>query len=525
MGADQIPGGEADPLILRLIVFVAGAVLMALELAGSRVLAPYFGNAIFVWGSLIGMVLGAMGLGYYFGGRLADRLPRQGVLAALLLLAGAWTFLLPRIGEPVNGWVLAQGYGLRTGPLVASFLLFAGPSLLMAMVTPFAIRLAARSMERLGSLAGELSGLSTLGSIAGTLLTAFYLVPAFGVTRILTLLGLTLVLAALVLNLAALRTERLPAGIGTAAALLLLLAAGLGVGSPLPAADGPAATAGDGIIFERDTLYHHIAVMDEGGSRYLRFDNSWQSGMYLDDPVKARFAYTDYFLLTYAFNPGPERALLVGLGGGSIPKRFLAVDPEIRMDVIELDPVVVDVARRYFALPDDSRLQIYTGDGRKYLQDTDETYDLIMLDAYYADAIPFHLTTEEFLLDLRDRLAPGGLVAANVIGALAGPRSELFRSFYKTYAGVFPDLYVFPVGGRAPEDYQNILLVGLTEPRYLSSSELTARLRSLPEPLASETVLRRYAAGLYGEGVETADVPTLTDDYAPVDRLLYLYQR
>ena len=197
--------------MLKSIAFFSGAALMGLEIAGSRVLAPYFGSSVFVWGSLIAVVLAALSLGAYTGGRLADRMPTGPPLAALLGVAGLMAFAMPWVAAAVNRAVFLMNLGPRGGPLLASVVLFTIPGVALGAVTPFIIRLLAERVDRIGGVAGTVSALSALGSIVGTLGTAFYLIPAMGVGHILYLIGaVLLVLSAMALRGVYSRTE--PAG-------------------------------------------------------------------------------------------------------------------------------------------------------------------------------------------------------------------------------------------------------------------------------------------------------------------------
>ncbi|MGE5589830.1 MAG: fused MFS/spermidine synthase [Bacillota bacterium] len=517
--------------MLSLLVLGSGAVLMGLEMLGSRLLAPYFGNSLYVWGSLISVFLSALSLGYLLGGRAADRWPRPSTLVRVALLAGAWVAVLPWL-TPAVLESLQASQGPRLAPLLASLALFFGPGVLMGMVSPLAIRLRAKGVERLGQDAGGLYALSTAGSIAGTLLTSFWLVPAMGSRALLGVLGLTLLLLA---GGYAVSHRRLAEGaVAAVLAAATLLAA---VPTSVPGAPAEPGGAQGAKVMERmggqlvemttvlevDSLYHHIRVMDDGQSRYLRFDDSWQSGMYLDDPFRTRFLYTDYFTLPYALGLTPKKVLFIGLGGGSTPKHYWKMDPEVQVDVAEIDPEVVRVARRYFALPDDPRLTVTAQDGRLFLEQSQEKYDLIALDAYYADSIPFQLTTREFLEIVKAHLAPGGVVAANLIGAYEGPKSQLYRSFEKTFSAVFPTLYSFPLYWRNdPDTVRNIMLLATEEKRQ--SPERLAAAADRVGASVGVPELGAYARTLYQEPLETDDVPLLTDDHAPVDRLLYLQE-
>lgn len=179
-------------------MFVAGAVLMGLEIAGSRVLAPHFGNSVFVWGSLISVFLIALAAGYYVGGRLADRQPSMRLLGVVLIAAAIWIFGLSSMGHVVCEAVSNGGFGLVTGPLVAAAILFLPPSVALGIASPFAVRIAATSLGSVGQTAGTLYALSTVGSIVGTLVTTFGLIPLIGVTAILRSLGAALLLVSLV---------------------------------------------------------------------------------------------------------------------------------------------------------------------------------------------------------------------------------------------------------------------------------------------------------------------------------------
>lgn len=504
--------------MLKVVVFLSGAALMALEMVGSRVLAPHFGNSIFVWGSLISVFLTALSIGNYWGGNLADKAPRVSVLAALLVTPGAWTWLLPFFSTALCEWVASLDLGLRWGPLVASFLLFALPSIFLGTVSPYAIRLEVQSVESVGNTAGRLYALSTVGSIFGTLAGTFFLIPAMGVRNIVHTIGLLLLLlAAASFAFQHLRTKAAP----RARALLILPVV---VIAALVAATPWSAAAPD-VVYQKDSLYHRIIVRDAGSIRYLHFDNSYQSGINLENPDVQVFAYTRYLHLSRLFAPDARRLLFVGLGGGAAPSRFLRDYPETLIDVVEIDPEVIRVAKEYFQLPQDERLRLHNADGRRFIQTSRDAYDSVILDAYFSDAIPFHLTTKEFLEEVRARLAPGGIVTANLIGAVAGPQSRLFRSMLKTYQEVFDQVYVFPVGqtlGVNDQAVRNIIVVATTSPERLGKAELRARAEAMRRSGAMRMDVWTFVADLIEEEIPTDGVPVLTDDFAPVDSLQHL---
>ena len=480
--------------------------LLALEIVASRVVAPYFGNSVYVWGSLIGVFLAALSLGYYAGGRIATRWPQPVPFLALVLAGGAATYPIPHVAATVLGEIAGRDLGPRWGPLLGSTTLFFVPGVLMATVSPYAVRLKARTVEGIGNVAGMLYALSTLGSIAGTLLATFVLISWLGVHSIIQLLGgieMGLGVAGFIL----LRREAVRA-VGAAGVTAVILFST----SAVPP-DGP------DVVFAHDTVYHRITVSEEGVIRYLRLDRYWQSARDRSAPLRTVFSYTDYLHLPLALVEHPKRVLFVGMGGGTAPSRFFHDYPDLAIDVVEIDPAVAETARQYFSLPRSPRLAVHVQDGRLWLRRAADRYDLIVLDAYLIDTIPFHLATREFYAEAAARLAPGGAVAANVIGALRGPQSRLFRAIDKTFASVFPAVYVFPVDGDAGESLQNIIIVGMMGPG-LDAAAVRARAHAA---VVSRRVtiagFEQDAATLVERPIETADVPLLTDDFAPTDVL------
>jgi spermidine synthase len=240
--------------------------------------------------------------------------------------------------------------------------------------------------------------------------------------------------------------------------------------------------------------------------------------MFVSNPYRTAFEYTDYFFLGPAYNPNAKSVLFLGLGGGSAPKRFLRDFPELELQAVELDPVVADVARRFFAVPE--RLPVAVDDARRYLDKHEERWDVIAIDTFYDDGVPFHLTTQEFLTLVRDRLNPGGVVVTNVIGEVKGTSSKLFRSLYRTYRTVFPTVAVHPVG--SGDAYGNVALVASESPAP-AKPFLQQRWRDVLATHRRAPSLRRAIAGRWDALIPTRDVPTLTDAYAPVDALLQIH--
>lgn len=499
------------------VAFLSGAALMGLEMVGSRVLAPTFGSSIFIWGSLIGVVLAALSIGYYAGGRLADRHPRAGPLAVILGLSGLFTSLIPWASRAVLGRSAALPGA--AGPLTACLVLFFVPSVLLAMVSPWCMRLSIPSVERAGHSAGLLYAVSNAGSIAGTFATSFYMIPRMGTVAILrSLSGLLLALGILV---------SLGAGNGNRKTLPLVLTVSMVVALSANILGGTVAEAG--VIYKEQSLYHNIYVSEQGGIRLLRFDKAVQGGIYVDRPYDSAYPYPDYVHLALTLNPDIKDVLMIGLGAGLAPKRFARDYPDMNIEVVEIDPAVVRVAREYFGFPEDDVVKIHVRDGRVFLTESDKRYDLIVLDAYWADAIPFHLATIEFYETVKARLNEGGVLASNIIGALEGQRSQMFRSMYHTMARVFPMPYVFAVG-YAPmteESYRNIEVFAVASSEEqtirLSKGDFVERARELSRSRVTVPGFEAIAQDLYEAPVSPEGAVVLTDDHAPVDALLHLY--
>lgn len=490
--------------VLQLTVFVCGAVLLGLEIVGSRVLAPYFGSSIFVWGSLISTFLAGLTIGYYMGGFLADRRPRLLAMAVLILIAGVLVAILPIVHPTVNRTIASLDFGPRLSPLLATVCLFFLPSVFMGTVSPYAIKLAASSLATIGNTAGLIYAISTAGSIVGALLTAFYLIQMIGVRSILYSLGVTLMALAMLLIIIHRATRGRLSKRAMAWGIVGIFC------SSLPA------LAAINTLYEKDSLYHHIIVTDDDGMRTLRFDRLRQSALDLNEPDRMVFHYTQYLHLAMAFHDNPQRVLFIGLGGGSTPRRFHRDYPTLRIDVAELDPEVVSVAKRYFMFQESERMQVQAVDGRIFLQKTPHRYDVIVLDAYYADAIPFHLSTREFLQELKAKLTPTGILVSNIIGTVRGADSKLFRSMLKTLQTEFPQTYVFPV-----DEVSNIIVIATQEKERLGKQEVIRRSRRLEDEHKVQFPLERFAHTYVLDPIPLHDVPVLTDDYAPVDGLLH----
>ena len=503
------------------MVFVSGAVLMGLEMTGSRILAIHFGSSIYVWGAIIGVFLAALSIGYYSGGMLADRRPSFYPLNALLLIAGGWLMVIPFYANPVCRLLLRFNPGERLGPLLATLILFGGPSVLLGMVSPYAVRLAAQTVERIGNVSGSLYALSTFGSIVGTLLTAFWLVPALGVRTLLQILGVCLLVLPLIVVPWSRKKARVVAAVVLFASTLMVL-------SYIRAA--PA----QGVIYEGDSAYHYIKVVDDKqrNIRFLQFNNYVEGAIDLNPPYDTRVSYTNAFHLARIFNPKLKNILIIGGGGGIGARKFVNEDPNVTADLVEIDQRVVDLGLKYFHLEPSDRLRIHIEDGRSFIRRSQTKYGLVILDAFtIGGQIPFHLTTREFFNEIKQTLSPDGVVLANINGTMRGRRSRIMRSEYKTLATVFDNVYVFPhlleterqEGGILDHDRpRSIILIAVNGgTRWDKYSVVTMAAHLYNTGIVRLPTFYQDAYEFLELQLPTDDVPLLTDDYAPVDTMVF----
>lgn len=477
---------------LYICVSVSGASVLAVEILGTRILGPFYGVSLFLWSALITVTLAALSVGYALGGRWADRGATVPRFSSLLAGAGVWLLLVPWIQHPVL--VVAEPIGLRLAVLVAALFLFFPPLMLLGMVSPYAIKLRTLSLDEVGRTAGNLYAISTVASVVAALLTGFFLVPHVGVTRLTTAIGVIL-LATSINGIA----QRHKVSIKAAATVALLIAgAAIIVVQP-----GESAAPEHGLISIVQSPYGEVRVVDYRDSRYLLIDGGIHTEI---DPEtgEAFSAYVDVIDLTKLFFKEPGRCLLAGLGGGSIVKRYSRDGWTI--DAVEIDPVVTELAYRYFGL-DSSEAEVIHMDGRRYLGITDRMYELIILDAFGSSSIPFHLVTREAFELVASRLKPSGFLVLNTIAV--GWDDILIRSITATLKTQFPHVRALPIA-EPPYEVGNVVLFASERP-----IELPYELPS-PEDRFSAEYNRVHAWDNRFEP-DTRDVPVLTDDRNPVD--------
>ncbi len=424
---------------LELSVFVAGFAVMVVEISGARLLAPYLGDTLFSWTSAISVVLGSLGIGYYLGGKVASVQSNLRVLALFLFVAGIFTALIPVLSESVLPSSLSVGF--EYGPLFASVLLFAVPNVFLGMVAPYAIKLKVRNLKRVGERAGNLYAISTVGSISGALLSGYYLIPYVGIAQSFYAAGLVLAICG-VLNY----------GRKGLLALAVVLAISLIPYSWPPLGPGR-------VIYSTDTPYYHLEVVNYSGTTVLQYDVSGWQTIYPNSQNYSNFSAISYYKYQDLFYPGGNAAnsvLYLGLGGGAMVSDMYE-NSNALITVVEIDPGVIAVAKKYFNITDNDRITIYNQDARFFLRNSTGTYDLIVLDTYGTGlSMPYQMTTLEADQEMYTHLTPNGSLLVNVVSPVAGNDSCVFGSEYRTLSTIFPYMYVFPIEPEKLTELQNV---------------------------------------------------------------------
>lgn len=497
---DRKNGGAEGADMIELAIFLCGAAVMVLEMVGSRILAPYLGTSIIVWTSLIGVVLASLSLGYWWGGRMADRSPTTRGLGRIILLAAFSVAAVAVSKAYVLDFVGRRVQNLHLGSTVATLLLFAPPSVLLGMVSPYAVRLKLKDLDTSGSTVGRLYAVSTVGSILGAFLGGFVLIAFFGSAGILYVLSVVLVAASLCASLSG-KAAKLASG-----ALFALL---------ILASSSYARYQEKLGFYDIDTNYNRIVIYegrDGASGRTVRamatHPKAMQSAMFVDAPCEPVLDYMRFFDLASYFKPGHKKLLMLGGGGYSFPKYWLQKHPEVEIDVVEIDPMVTELARRHFALGEDSRLRIFHQDARMFLNGSDRKYEVIAGDVFNSHySVPQHMATREAAEGLRRVLTDDGVVVMNVLAQIEGRDGAFMRALYATFRSVFPQVFLYPATEAEKGSLnQNIILVALKS-------------ATPPDFGKADPEFGGLLSHLWTRPVDS-DYPVLTDDYAPVENYL-----
>ncbi|MDP6391190.1 MAG: fused MFS/spermidine synthase [Alphaproteobacteria bacterium] len=481
---------------------------MALEMVASRYLTPYFGGSIFTWAAIISTVLAALAVGYFVGGWIADKLPSTVALSMFIIPSAIYMAFLPFIAPDVSAWIVDAVESLGMGGMVASFTLFFPPLVLLGAISPYVIRLILDTTGQSGTISGRVYGISTAGSIFGTLFTTFYLIPTIGSKSITFALAAVTLLCGLVLYRMGSPPSRIVDQAGRATKIgLALLIGTMVVVSPDRAEAGQESRQ---VVAAVESPYNSIFVFSEG--KYLTMGFGYRRVMYMEsrintaDPLELPFQYTRVMTVGLAYPQRVENILMIGLGGGSTTKYIKHFMPDIDFSVVEVDPKVIKLAKQYFGIRESGSYKVIEADGRVFLARNKQAFDIIMLDAYRGWFVPFHLLTREFYSLVKRRLSSEGVVVLNV-----EPSTMLYNSAIATMADVFENVETFASGG-------NVVVIGYSgTPKSIEG--LRERARLLQNKHGFRYDLRRMLGKRKTAG--KADVKkVLTDDFAPANILL-----
>ncbi len=497
--------------LVLFIVFVGGISSIAIEIAASRLLGPYFGTSTFIWANLIGLTLLYLSIGYYFGGRIADRWPSATILLVFTSIAGVGTGAIPILSRPILERSLSAfvnySVGAFYGSLVGVILLFAVPVTLLGFVSPYAIRLSLARVNAAGNTAGSLYALSTVGSIVGSFLPVLLLIPTIGTYWTFYSISLAL-LASSVIGLLILHAPRLSGG----ASLLMVAILGLALFTNGEIVRPPEVGQ---LIYETESQYNFIQVSKQGDATLLMLNDGHAIHSIYQPGREIYGGPWDYMTVGSYFNKDEvpsdvKNVALIGLAAGTMAQQITAGYGPIPIDGVEIDPKIVDVGRKYFNMTEPN-LNVVVQDGRYFLRTTDKKYSIIGIDAYQQPYIPFHLTTKEFFQEVDNHLAPDGVTIIN-----AGRTEDDYRLvdvIASTMKTVFPNVYIIDV-----DKYANSIVVATKEPTNIQN--FAANIDRLQPGLIKQIGQISLQSGNIREWTSTDPQWVFTDDHAPVERVI-----
>jgi len=415
------------PSILQIIAFLTGFALMTFELVAARILAPTIGSSTYVWTSVIGVIIAALSLGYWSGGKLADRRDRPSDVAALAIAAAVCVGIMMAIYPSLLQWITGTIYDNRLQGVVASVTLFAPVSFILGMISPYLVKLSIRSLNTSGRSVAGLSALNSVGGITGTFITGFVLFSYIGSRETLAIVVIALLLSSWLIVPS--RRFKFRAIVS-----LIIIAA---ISVPMPTANA--------LVAEIDSPSAHYEVSDGFyGGQYTRVlttgPGGAQSGITLADPDSLAFWYTSYSAQVIQ-KMKPTRVLVLGGGVFTLPAYLADALPDAQIDAVEIDPALYDIAKDYFQFRDRENLNLYFEDARTFVNQSNEKYDVIMVDVYGNTAIPFTFLTKEYGEAVAKLLTPNGKVVVNAIGAQEGACREVIDVIDAAYRSSLPYAY------------------------------------------------------------------------------------
>ena len=450
--------------IMKITVFLCGALGMVLELVAARILSPYVGSSNLIWTTIIGIMLTSMSIGYWLGGKIADKRPDINLLSFFILIGAFFTSIIPiletalvkPLSEVMNELVIIA--------IICSTIVFGIPSFILAMVSPFAVKLEDKNHEEIGKTSGKISSLSTIGSIVGTFVAGFLLIPNLGVRTLILIITITLIILSFVMF----NKKNVKYSICMFLCLLTLI--GLNYyGKVLFDKNNP------DIIKDVDSEYSRIWIKNipvgEISYKTMEVDTGLESYINKDtNEMGARYLY--YYDLFDYYNKDAKSTLMIGGAAYTYPTYYLNKYQEKTIDVAEIDEKMTELAIEEFDLDiENPRIKIYHQDGRSFLNNTKNKYDTILIDAFKGLNAPFELTTYEALTKAKNALNDNGMVITNIISSLEGEDEEFIKYEYATYKAVFDDVKLFKVRDTEKTESQNLILIGFKNGKNINKEK------------------------------------------------------
>ena len=439
---------------LEIIVFFAGAIGMGLELIAARILSPYVGSSNVVWTSIIGIILASMSLGYWIGGKRADKNATIDQISDILLISAIFTSIIPILETLVVKQLAEMIENLTISAILCAIIVFSIPSFILAMISPFAVKIKSKEESEIGSLSGRISSLSTIGSIIGTFSMGFLLIPNIGVTNINIIITLLLIVLSIFSKEKKNKKYLYVIILNISIVLILII-----LGKWIFKLNNP------DILLDTDSQYSRIWVKqiatEKNTYKTLQVDTGLES--YIDiDTGEMGAKYLRFYDLFEYFNKNAKDALLIGGAAYTYPIHYLDKFENKTIDVVEIDEKMTEIAQNEFGLDtSNTRLNIYNQDGRSYLNYSKNKYDTILIDAFKGMNAPFELTTYQALFNAKNSLNENGIVLTNIISSIEGENSKFIQYEYATYKAVFDDVKIFMVNSNDREIEQNLILMGI----------------------------------------------------------------
>lgn len=478
---------------LYLTSFVTGFVTLSLEMLGFRMFAPYFGNSIFISGSLIGIVLLSLTIGYYLGGILADKKPNIDFMFKLILISSIYIFLMALVYNPILSFF--SNFSLMFGTALAAMVIFALPMVLLSTVSPYLVKILS-SKNTVGKVTGNISALSTIGNIAGVFITTFIFIPKLGTHKSIYISAIVLLL--ICIYWLSKKDKRY-----LFSALLLL--------TINPAMHITSFTGN--VIYSDESEYNLVKVIDKENelSLVLNSDRWMQSMINKNDILSNR--YYDFLNLAPLLNDA-RSSLILGMGSGTSVLQFREFFPEMYIDAVEIDPKVIEVSHRFFNLPrTDANLNIFIEDARAFVKKSNKKYDIIEVDIYNGDIyVPFYLTTHEFFRELKGHLTEDGILVMNVIVMEESrKKNNILNPIANTIASVFPSVFAVKIP-------YNTILVAANKPK---SREVIIKKLKENKIKKLDNVVNIATSVLLEEVKYNKESMLLKDDKSSIEELTY----